>query len=270
MMIAIKIVWLSVFFLFSCSPEDTQQGLSELNSDDASSIEAYASVLPALSTEELAKLKVQENRQLASIIGGGITLPTAGGGSSAPTIATSLGVRSFREIDATFSRLTGVSRQHSRVRRVYTEISALLPRRNSFSSFQAPMQVGIFHLSSAYCAELIGNETLWQAKFPNIDRASWWNGGTPSKQQWATYAKQLIDVLWQGLAFVGDREQMVAELVKFVDAAITQQESRQANLAGGYHAVGLLGSRYRGVSISGTIFLWMCTATLASAPVILY
>ena len=66
-----------------------------------------------------------------------------------------MGMRSFREINATISRLTGVSDQKEEVRRAYRHVEVMLPRKNSLDGFLGAVPVGIFRLASAYCNQLV-------------------------------------------------------------------------------------------------------------------
>ena len=231
--------------VIGCSPNNEENLQQSVDGDDIKTIDSQI-------TSELVE------KQLKEIIGNETTSQTEG-----------LGIRSFREIDATMSRVTGVA--SSEVRRTYIEIASLLPRRNLFDSFQAPMQVGIFHLASNYCAKLMANDNLWNAKFPDIDRYHQWGKiPLPSAERRAEIVGRMIDVFWrQGTSIHSDRQQAIDEVVKFVDAAMSQTENpnNQPNM-GDYHSLGLVNRR--GINVVATVILWSCTAILASAPMIFY
>lgn len=238
-------IFMTTLFMLviSCSPDNgSQQTVATADADIATS---------HVTSQQL-------NKQLKEII----TKKTQ-------TTTEGLGIRSFREIDATMSRVTGVD--NSEVRRTYIEIAGLLPRRNLFDSFQAPMQVGIFHLASNYCAKLMASDQLWNAKFPDIDRYHQWGKiPLPSAERRAEIVGQMIDVFWrQGTSIHADRQQAIDEIIKFVDAAMSQTENpnRQPNM-NGYHSLGLLSRRE--INVVATTILWTCTAILASAPMIFY
>lgn len=235
---------MSLFILvISCSPDNgSQQAVT--SSDDA-----------GITSSQISSDLV--NQQLKKII------------TNKQPVTEGLGIRNFREIDATMSRVTGVA--SSEVRRTYTEIAGLLPRRNLFDSFQAPMQVGVFHLASNYCAKLMASDELWNAKFPQIDRYHQWGKiPLPSAERRAEIVGQMIDVFWrQGTSLHADRQQAIDEIIKFVDAAMSQTENpnKQPNM-NGYHSLGLLSRRE--INVVATTILWTCTAILASAPMIFY
>lgn len=234
--------------LISCSPNsDSQQTVT--GDDDANVADLQSQVSSQLLKKQLEKI--------------------VGEGAPKRTVTEGLGIRSFREIDATMSRVTGVA--SSTVRSTYIEIASLLPRRNLFDSFQAPMQVGIFHLASSYCVKLMASDKLWNAKFPDIDRYHQWGRiPLPSAERRAEIAGQMIDVFWrQGTSIHADRQQAIVEITEFVDAALSQTENpnNQPNI-GDYHSLGLLSRR--GVNAVATVILWTCTGILASAPMIFY
>ena len=66
-----------------------------------------------------------------------------------------VGFRTFEKIDATMSKLTGVSRNTIKVRTTYLNVQQQLPAIADFDAFASANQIGISQLGAAYCTALV-------------------------------------------------------------------------------------------------------------------
>jgi mono/diheme cytochrome c family protein len=81
-----------------------------------------------------------------------------------PKVATvdgaDIGVRTFDEISATFSALTGVPENNASIRNVFTEVRQSLPAGADIQAFVASHQASIAQLAIQYCHVMTDNSTL--------------------------------------------------------------------------------------------------------------
>ncbi len=79
-----------------------------------------------------------------------------------------IGLRTFEEIDASMSELTGVSRTHSLVQSTYLTIRQQLPSSENINGFLSAHQVGVSQLAIEYCSALIDDPDLRGDRFPGF------------------------------------------------------------------------------------------------------
>jgi len=95
--------------------------------------------------------------------------------SSLPTVDAvrpDVGYRTFEELDATMSKLTGVPRTNTTVKAVYDTVKQQLPTVENMDGFLSAHQIGIAQLGSAYCTALVNNATYRNAFFPSLNLTS--------------------------------------------------------------------------------------------------
>ncbi|GAB2911250.1 LamG domain-containing protein [Rheinheimera gaetbuli] len=80
-----------------------------------------------------------------------------------------IGLKTFAEIHASMSALTGVAQQQSNVAAVYQTIQRQLPAGDSIDTFVSAQQMGITQLGIAYCNAAIEDTALRQSWFPQVD-----------------------------------------------------------------------------------------------------
>ncbi len=91
--------------------------------------------------------------------------------------ASDIGVRTFDEINATFSRLTGVSTASptpsavtgKTVSETYADVRRGLPANADFQAFSSAHQMSATQLASAYCDALVQSNGLSAATFPGFN-----------------------------------------------------------------------------------------------------
>lgn len=74
-----------------------------------------------------------------------------------------IGVRTFAEINATLSALTGVAQTNTSVSTTYLKVQQQLPTLANFDGFLAAQQMGITQLTVAYCNALVTNSSAANA-----------------------------------------------------------------------------------------------------------
>ena len=82
--------------------------------------------------------------------------------------ASDIGVRTFDEISATMSAITGVSQLDPGVQATFNEIRQSLPAIESIEAFLSSHQAAIAQLSIEYCHSLVSNTALRSSQFPGF------------------------------------------------------------------------------------------------------
>ncbi|MCU7813826.1 MAG: LamG domain-containing protein [Candidatus Thiodiazotropha sp. (ex Rostrolucina anterorostrata)] len=94
-------------------------------------------------------------------------LPPAEPADSDPV--SQIGLRTFDEINATMSALTGVSHTLSAVQTTYTTIKQQLPSVENINGFLSSHQVAVSQLAIEYCSALIDDTGLRSSLLPGFD-----------------------------------------------------------------------------------------------------
>jgi hypothetical protein len=76
-----------------------------------------------------------------------------------------MGIRTFDELNATFSKLTGVPITTQSVAATFANVKQQLPAVESIDAFLASHQTGIAQLAIAYCSAMVDNDSLRNAFF---------------------------------------------------------------------------------------------------------
>lgn len=96
------------------------------------------------------------------------TIPTAP--TPVDLVAVSdIGLRTFEEINASLSSLTGVPVTQTNVDTVYKKVKQQLPSSEDINTFLSSNQIGIAQLAGEYCSALVDNDTLRSSFFPGVD-----------------------------------------------------------------------------------------------------
>src|SRR6185295_1926655 len=92
-----------------------------------------------------------------------VTLPTFDPADDKPQ--PGLGLRTFDELNATFSKLTGVPTNNASVAATFANVKQQLPSVESVDAFLASHQTGIAQLAIAYCSAMVDSDSLRQQFF---------------------------------------------------------------------------------------------------------
>ena len=85
--------------------------------------------------------------------------PTPPGFAPGPIVAD-IGVRTFAQINATLSRLTGVPPNNPAVSATYLAVQQQLPANPTLEGFSSSNQIGIAQLAIQYCNAAVSSPTL--------------------------------------------------------------------------------------------------------------
>lgn len=99
-----------------------------------------------------------------------------------------IGLRTFEEIDASMSALTGVPRTNSAVNATYDLVRQQLPSVENITGFLSSHQVAVSQLAIEYCSELVDDAGLRSSLFPGFDFTAYAND-VPD----ATWESQVVD-----------------------------------------------------------------------------
>jgi hypothetical protein len=102
--------------------------------------------------------------------------------------ASRIGLRTFEEIDASMSALTGVPRSNSAVADTYNTIKQQLPSAEDINTFLSSHQVAVSQLAIEYCSEMVDDASLRSSFFPDFDFTAYAND-VPD----ATWETQVVD-----------------------------------------------------------------------------
>jgi Concanavalin A-like lectin/glucanases superfamily len=93
-------------------------------------------------------------------------------------VAADMGVRSFAQVNSTFSQLTGIPTSNTSVVSIYQAVQQQLPAINTLESYSSAAQVGVAQLAVQYCQEVVAAPSM---VFPGVTfSASTYSGVTPT------------------------------------------------------------------------------------------
>ena len=99
--------------------------------------------------------------------------------------------RSFSQIDATMSALTGVSIGATAVQTLYTDVRDSLPTTANLLAFGASQQLAIQRLATTYCGEVVANATTCSGFFGACTIAAGAQGQSPTPSSTSCSARTL-------------------------------------------------------------------------------
>jgi hypothetical protein len=80
-------------------------------------------------------------------------------------VAADVGVRTFAQVNSTFSQLTGISTSNASVVSIYQAVQQQLPAINTLESYSSAAQVGVAQLAVQYCQEVVAAPSI---VFPGV------------------------------------------------------------------------------------------------------
>lgn len=129
-----------------------------------------------------------------------------------------IGIRTFAEINATMSTVTGVDTQNEAVRATYQLIRQQLPAVDAFGGFLSSHQIAVAQLAIEYCNTLVDDPSTRGAFFPGFDfgAAPATAFGTPDRRD--LVIDPLVDrIMGTGLASQPDPADVRGELNALID-----------------------------------------------------
>jgi hypothetical protein len=135
-----------------------------------------------------------------------------------------IGVKTFEEINATMSQITGVSAQDPFVQNTYNTVVQSLPAVETLEAFLASHQVAIAQLAIEYCNSMVEDSSLRSSLFPGFN----FNGPPSTALTPAGRDLLLEPLLDRALSPAGspvasnpDRASVKAELSNLIDRLTT-------------------------------------------------
>lgn len=80
-----------------------------------------------------------------------------------------IGVKTFAEINANFSQMTGVHTAESSVANTFANVQQQLPTDENLEGFLPAHHMGITQLAVAYCSAFVNDRALFNARLPGVD-----------------------------------------------------------------------------------------------------
>lgn len=177
---------------------------------------------------------------------------------------TSVAIKNYDQVNATFSVLTEIPRNNNQVRGAFDQLKASLAVTNDIVTMGPSIQLATFKLAQAYCREGILNPALLgtggveirRLLVPDYDHAGFRNptqafGTNPAIK--ALIVRHFIEKFWgSGIETLPDNAE--AEYVALFDELIAGVDPATQNNDGQ----------------TRTILWGMCTAVLATSPLVLF
>jgi hypothetical protein len=135
--------------------------------------------------------------------------------------ASDIGVRTFDEIDATLSVITGVSQLDPGVQATYAEVRQSLPAIESIEAFLSSHQASIAQLAIEYCNSMVDNTALRASRFPGFPfdqpvATAWPGAGAVEDLFINPLLDRLLGTAGTPIATAPDRAAVKAELTALV------------------------------------------------------
>jgi hypothetical protein len=86
--------------------------------------------------------------------------------------AADFGVRTFAQVNSTFSQLTGVPTSNASVVTTYQSVQQQLPAINTLEAYSSANQVGVAQLAVQYCNQVMQSPSLQAKIFPGVNFSS--------------------------------------------------------------------------------------------------
>jgi hypothetical protein len=83
-------------------------------------------------------------------------------------VMADMGVRTFSQVNSTFSQLTGIPVTNASVVSTYQAVQQQLPSVNTLEAYSSADQVGVAQLAVQYCQQVMGTPTIQATVFPGV------------------------------------------------------------------------------------------------------
>jgi len=83
-------------------------------------------------------------------------------------VSADMGVRSFAQVNSTFSQLTGIPTSNMSVISTYQNVQQQLPAVNTLEAYSSAAQVGVAQLAVQYCQQVMGTASIQAKVFPGV------------------------------------------------------------------------------------------------------
>lgn len=154
--------------------------------------------------------------------------PTPSNGPETPHI----GIKTFDEINASMSRMTGVSVTHPDVAETFATVRQQLPSVETLGGFLASQQMAITQMAIQYCDAMVNDTTIRDSFFPDFNFAESANTAFDTAGQRDNVIVPLLDgFVGTGLSTQPTNADITTELNNLMDtiAACANDDSCDAN-----------------------------------------
>jgi hypothetical protein len=87
-------------------------------------------------------------------------------------VMADMGVRSFAQVNSTFSQITGIPTSNMSVVSTYQSVQQQLPAINTLEAYSSAAQVGVAQLAVQYCQQVMSTPSIQATVFPSITFSS--------------------------------------------------------------------------------------------------
>ncbi|MES9830616.1 MAG: LamG domain-containing protein [Candidatus Thiodiazotropha sp. DIVDIV] len=134
--------------------------------------------------------------------------------------ASTVGLRTFDEINATMASLTGVSQALSAVLTTYTTIREQLPSAENINGFLSSHQVAVSQLAIEYCSAMVDDTALRSSFFPGFDFNTNANDITTATWQSQVVTPLIVNFMGENLATQPDPAMVESELMTLLTGSV--------------------------------------------------
>ncbi|MES9942248.1 MAG: LamG domain-containing protein [Candidatus Thiodiazotropha sp. 6PLUC2] len=134
--------------------------------------------------------------------------------------ASTVGLRTFDEINATMASLTGVSQSLSAVQTTYTTIKEQLPSAENINGFLSSHQVAVSQLAIEYCSAMVDDTALRSSFFPGFDFNTNANDIATATWQSQVVTPLIVNFMGENLATQPDPAMVESELMTLLTGSV--------------------------------------------------
>ncbi|MES9853773.1 MAG: LamG domain-containing protein [Candidatus Thiodiazotropha sp. L084R] len=134
--------------------------------------------------------------------------------------ASTVGLRTFDEINATMASLTGVSQALSAVLTTYTTIKEQLPSAENINGFLSSHQVAVSQLAIEYCSAMVDDTALRSSFFPGFDFNTNANDIPTATWQSQVVTPLIVNFMGENLATQPDPAMVESELMTLLTGSV--------------------------------------------------
>jgi hypothetical protein len=149
---------------------------------------------------------------------------------------SNVGLRTFDELNATLSQITGVSQTNAKVAATYDLVKQALPAIEKFGTFGPAQQTGLAQLAIQYCNQMVDTPNLRTAFFGSsinpatTATATFGGSGSPNAANRDTVITALLTKGKNtGLEWDPDDSQITSELDALIDKLVSGPTGSAAN-----------------------------------------
>lgn len=173
------------------------------------------------------------------------------GATEVARMVTDVGLKDFEEVYMSMAVVTGIDPGNNNVRNLFNELNTQLPTDNSVKNFMTSHQIAIVKLAGEFCHRVFNSSAIYNNFFNNFNINQSPNQGLDTNGK-VTMINDFIARFWGfNTQPQGVEDEAVAEMSAMIDDL-------------------LVGENMGSTATTRKIAKGVCTAMLASAPVIMF